>query len=61
MACCKDAKLGFISEDGIKFELYVDGERVSGVRYVNIHAGYDEFVTHEVEYLTLASGKGQRK
>ena len=51
-------KLVFVSEDGLKAELYIDGEKVKGARDVTIKAGVGEIVTHKVEYVTSKSGKG---
>lgn len=53
----KVPKLLFVSEDGLRFDLYVDGEKVNGILRLNIHASNDDLVTHEVEYLTKACTK----
>lgn len=37
---------------GNDFELYQDGKKVNGIRSLSINAGYDDFTTHEVEYMT---------
>jgi hypothetical protein len=34
------------------FDVYQDGEKVKGIRRVNISAGIEEFTTHEIEYAT---------
>jgi len=73
MACCKcyvcgcgcscdtPPKLVFVSQDGRQHsELYIDGERVNGIRDVRITHNLDDAVIHEVEYLTAFSGKNGR-
>jgi hypothetical protein len=55
----KTPKLILVSQDGIRFDLYIDGESVNGIRTLTVRGAYDEPVTHEVEYLTAHSGKGR--
>jgi hypothetical protein len=57
----KTPKFILASEDGIKFELLIDGESVKGIRSLTVRGAYDEPLTHEVEYLTAHSGDGIRK
>jgi hypothetical protein len=57
----KVPKFILASEDGIKFELLIDGESVKGIRSLTVRGAYDDFMTHEIEYLTAHSGDGIRK
>jgi len=52
-------KLKLVSEDGIKFELYIDGKYVKGIHSLNIHCAVDEIMTHTIEYVTAVSGDGK--
>lgn len=52
-------KLKLVSEDGIKFELYIDGKRVKGIRSLDVHCAVDEIMTHTIEYVTAVSGAGK--
>jgi hypothetical protein len=57
----KIPKFVLASEDGIKFELLIDGESVKGIRSLTVRGAYDDAMTHEIEYLTAHSGDGIRK
>ena len=48
----KHPKLMFVSEDGIKAKLYVDGVEVSGAKDICIYTHYGSAVEHEVRYVT---------
>lgn len=49
-------KLNLVSNDGKDFVLYIDGKEVKGIRSLSVRCGIDEFMTHEVEYITAFSG-----
>lgn len=57
----KIPKFILASEDGIRFELLIDGESVKGIRSLTVRGAYDDVMTHEIEYLTAYSGDGLRK
>lgn len=42
-------------DTGDKFEVYVDGKKIYGLRSISIRAGVDDFTTHEIEYITGAT------
>jgi len=48
----KHPKLMFISEDGIRAELYIDGVKVTGAKDICIYAYYESAVEHEVKFIT---------
>jgi hypothetical protein len=54
----KNPKLLLYSEDGKSFHLLIDCEPVKGIRSLTVRCSYDDFVTHEIEYLTAHSGNG---
>lgn len=54
----KAPKLKLVSPDGVHYDLYIDGKEVKGIRSLVVRCGLDEFITHEIEYLTAASGDG---
>ena len=53
----KIPKLMFISEDGFKAELFIDGEKINGAKSISIRAYLNEPIEHEVNYLTACCGK----
>ena len=49
--------LVFVQNEGYNdFDVYHRGELVSGIRRIEIDAGYDRFTTHEIEYLSNRIG-----
>ena len=48
----KHPKLMFISEDGFKAELYIDGVKITGAKAIRINADHNYPVEHEVTYVT---------
>ncbi|MDF1510784.1 hypothetical protein PZE06_21860 [Robertmurraya sp. DFI.2.37] len=54
----KTPKLQLVSNDGLHFALYIDGKEVKGVNRLTINCEQGYFVTHEIEFLTVASGDG---
>lgn len=49
----KEPTLIFVQrKPGNDFNVYQDGEEVKGIRTIRIDAVYNEFTTHEIEYLT---------
>ena|SRR5699024_1385103 len=49
----KDTSLVFIQrKTGDDFTVLIDGKEVKGLRRITIHAGIEEFTTHEIEYVT---------
>ena len=50
-------KLIFVSVDGEKVAVYIDGLVLSGVRKIKIAAEVGGIMTHEVEFITKYSSK----
>ena len=52
-----DKPLVFVQNEGYNdFDVYHRGKLVSGIRRIEIDAGYDRFTTHEIEYLSNKIG-----
>lgn len=52
----KEPSLVFIQRGmGDDFTVLMDGKEVKGLRRISIHAGVDEFTTHDIEYVTGAT------
>jgi len=48
-----DKPLVFVQNEGYnEFDVYHRGKLVSGIRRIEIDAGYDRFTTHEIEYIS---------
>lgn len=43
------------NKKGNDITVYQDGNKVRGIRSIVIRAGYEDFTTHEIEYLTGAT------
>lgn len=44
---------------GNEFKVFQDGKEVHGIKSVRIYAGFDDYTTHEIEYLTGATKEGE--
>lgn len=52
----REPSLVFIQRGiGDDFTVIMDGKEVKGLRRISIHAGFDEFTTHNIEYVTGAT------
>jgi len=53
----KPPKLMFVSEDGFRAELFIDGIKVTGAKAIRINACYNDPVEHEVTYASAHCGE----
>lgn len=56
----KQPKLVFVSEDGVRGRLYIDGvDKTQGAVNITIHADMEDGVRHEIEYITALAQEGE--